>query len=221
MTTSRHGPDALGFTRATMAGTKGSQAARRSQTQKAGPSWNCRLQLACMNAKPLVTAGQPNGGEYVTGSRTSCPPRPESWLCPKSRTAPGVRRDTWNRRARAGPAIRDAGVARWPYRKVRRKVRLSGELESAQPAELAGHLRCTTVETLQCSRRDVAVQPQRRCGATSLHTTSLETPRPLTILGGSPPGEALLQPDSFYPAHEASSVKLPRAHGGCLGTWGR
>ena len=25
---------------------------------KAGPSWDCRLQLACMNAESLVTAGQ-------------------------------------------------------------------------------------------------------------------------------------------------------------------
>jgi hypothetical protein len=25
---------------------------------KAGPSWDCRLKLACMNAESLVTAGQ-------------------------------------------------------------------------------------------------------------------------------------------------------------------
>ena len=58
MTTSRHGPNALGLTRATMAGTEGSHAARRSESQKAGLSWDCRLQPACMNPEPLVTAGQ-------------------------------------------------------------------------------------------------------------------------------------------------------------------
>jgi hypothetical protein len=38
MTSSPHAPYALGCTRATMAGTKGSEAARRSQSPKTGPS---------------------------------------------------------------------------------------------------------------------------------------------------------------------------------------
>ena len=71
MTSSRHGPHALGFTRATMAGTEGCQAARRSKTQKAGLSWDHSLQLDWVNVEPLVTAGQLYGGEYVTESRTA------------------------------------------------------------------------------------------------------------------------------------------------------
>jgi hypothetical protein len=41
-----------------MAGTDGCEAARWSQSDKTGPSWNCRLKLACMNVELLVNAGQ-------------------------------------------------------------------------------------------------------------------------------------------------------------------
>ncbi len=58
MTSSQHGPYVLGYTHATMAGTMGCQGASRSQSPKAGPSSDCRLQLACMKAESLVTAGQ-------------------------------------------------------------------------------------------------------------------------------------------------------------------
>jgi hypothetical protein len=58
MTSSQHGPYVLGYTHATMAGTMGCQGASRSQSLKAGPSSDCRLQLACMKAESLVTAGQ-------------------------------------------------------------------------------------------------------------------------------------------------------------------
>ena len=58
MTSSHHAPYVLGYTRATMAGTTGSEVARRSGSQKAGPSSDCRLQLACMKAESLVIAGQ-------------------------------------------------------------------------------------------------------------------------------------------------------------------
>ena len=58
MTSSPHGPYTLGYTHATMAGTDGSETARWSQSDKAGLSWDCRLQLACMNAELLVNAGQ-------------------------------------------------------------------------------------------------------------------------------------------------------------------
>jgi hypothetical protein len=65
MTSSRYGPDVPGYTHATMAGTTGSHAARRSKSLKAGLSSDCRLQPACMKLESLVTAGQPYGGEYV------------------------------------------------------------------------------------------------------------------------------------------------------------
>ena len=58
MTSSPHGPHGQGFTRNTMVGTEGRQHARGSQSDKAGLSWDCRLQLACMNAELLVNAGQ-------------------------------------------------------------------------------------------------------------------------------------------------------------------
>lgn len=58
MTSNHHAPYVLGYTRATMAGTEGSEAVRRSKSQKAGPSSDCRLQLACMKSESLVIAGQ-------------------------------------------------------------------------------------------------------------------------------------------------------------------
>ena len=58
MTSNHHAPYDLGYTRTTMAGTKGGEAARRSESHKAGLSSDCRLQLACMKAESLVTAGQ-------------------------------------------------------------------------------------------------------------------------------------------------------------------
>ena len=58
MTSSQYGPYAQGDTRATMAGTKGCEPARGSQSQKTGLSSDCRLQLACMKAESLVIADQ-------------------------------------------------------------------------------------------------------------------------------------------------------------------
>ncbi len=58
MTSSQHDLYVQGYSHATMAGTMGSQAARRSQSSKAGLSSNCRLQLACMKLELLVTARQ-------------------------------------------------------------------------------------------------------------------------------------------------------------------
>ena len=58
MTSSQHGSYALGYTHATMADTEGCQGAIRSQSQKIGLSWDCRLKLACMNLELLVNAGQ-------------------------------------------------------------------------------------------------------------------------------------------------------------------
>ena len=58
MTSSHHGLYAWGYTRATMAGTKGCETARWSQSQKAGPSWDRSLQLDCVNLESLVIAYQ-------------------------------------------------------------------------------------------------------------------------------------------------------------------
>ena len=58
MTSSQHGPYVQGDTHATMAGTVRRQAARWSQSPKAGLSSDGRLQLACLKLELLVTAGQ-------------------------------------------------------------------------------------------------------------------------------------------------------------------
>ena len=75
MMSSQHDPYALGYTHATMTGTEGRQAARWSQSQKAGLSSDCGLQLAHMKLELLVTAGQHYGGEYVPGPCTHRPSR--------------------------------------------------------------------------------------------------------------------------------------------------
>jgi hypothetical protein len=58
MTSNHHALYVLGYTRATMAGTEGGEAARRSESQKAGLSSDCSLQLDCMKSESLVIASQ-------------------------------------------------------------------------------------------------------------------------------------------------------------------
>ena len=58
MTSNHHALYVLGYTRATMAGTKSSKTARWSKSFKAGPSSDCRLQLAYMKSELLVIADQ-------------------------------------------------------------------------------------------------------------------------------------------------------------------
>ncbi len=70
-----HGLYALGDTRATMAGTEGREAARWSQSQKAGLSSDWSLQPDSMKVESLVIAHQPWRGEYVPGP---CTHRPSS-----------------------------------------------------------------------------------------------------------------------------------------------
>ena len=58
MTSNHHAPYDLGYTRATMDGTKGSETARFSQSHKTVLSSDCRLQLAYMKLESLVIADQ-------------------------------------------------------------------------------------------------------------------------------------------------------------------
>ncbi len=58
MTSSPHGPYVSGYTRATMAGTKGCQPAGGSYPKKTSPSSDCSLQLDCMKLESLVIADQ-------------------------------------------------------------------------------------------------------------------------------------------------------------------
>jgi hypothetical protein len=58
MTSNHHAPYVLGYTRATMVCTKGSEAARPSESHKTDLSSDCRLQFACMKSELLVIADQ-------------------------------------------------------------------------------------------------------------------------------------------------------------------
>ena len=58
MTSSQHGLYVWGYTRATMAGTKGCNPARGSQSQKTGLSSDWGLQLDPMKVESLVIADQ-------------------------------------------------------------------------------------------------------------------------------------------------------------------
>ena len=57
-TSSHHGLYTQGYTRATMGGTEGGEAARRSQSHKTALSSDRSLQLDCMKVESLVIADQ-------------------------------------------------------------------------------------------------------------------------------------------------------------------
>ncbi len=75
MTSNHHGLYAQGYTRATMVGTEGSEAARWSRSPKTDPSSDWSLELDSMKVESLVIAHQPWRGEYVPGP---CTHRPSS-----------------------------------------------------------------------------------------------------------------------------------------------
>ncbi len=79
MTSSHHGPYGLGYTRATMVGTEGCEAAMWSQSQKTDRSPDCSLQLDCMKSESLVIESECRG-EYVPGPCTHRPSHHGSWL---------------------------------------------------------------------------------------------------------------------------------------------
>ena len=58
MTSSLHGPYELGYTRATMVDTKGSEGVIWSKSSKVDLSSDCRLKLAYMKLESLVIANQ-------------------------------------------------------------------------------------------------------------------------------------------------------------------
>ena len=58
MTSNQHGPYVQGYTRATMVGTKGREAATWSKSQKTNLSSDCSLQLESMKLESLVIADQ-------------------------------------------------------------------------------------------------------------------------------------------------------------------
>ena len=58
MTSNHHAPYVLGYTRATMVGTKRGEVVKLSETPKTDPSSDCRLQLAYTKSELLVIANQ-------------------------------------------------------------------------------------------------------------------------------------------------------------------
>ncbi len=83
MTSSHHGLYVQGYTRATMGGTKGCDAVRRSQSQKAALSSDCSLQLDCMKVESLVIADQ-QAAVNISRAFTHRPSHHESLLLSKS-----------------------------------------------------------------------------------------------------------------------------------------
>ena len=79
MKSNHHAPYGLGYTRATMAGTKSSNTVRWSKSHKADLSSDWSLQLDSMKLELLVIANQPCRGEYVPGPCTHRPSNHESW----------------------------------------------------------------------------------------------------------------------------------------------
>ncbi len=96
MTSSPHGPYVPGYTRATMAGTAGCNAARRSQSLKTGPSSDWSLQLDSMKSESLVIADQHAAVNTFPGlvhtarqvSRIEC--TRSHWANPSGRQVPKV-----------------------------------------------------------------------------------------------------------------------------------
>ena len=67
MTSNHHAPYVLGYKRATMAVTKSSEVAKRSQSQKSGLSSDCGLQPAHMKMELLVIPNQHVGVNAFPG----------------------------------------------------------------------------------------------------------------------------------------------------------
>src|ERR671921_851362 len=78
VTSSHHAPYVQGYTRATLAHTKGCKTVRWSESQKVRLGSDWRLQLASMKAELLVIPNQQRRGEYVPGPCTHRPSHHES-----------------------------------------------------------------------------------------------------------------------------------------------
>ena len=96
MTSSPHGPYVQGYTRATMAGTKSCEAARWSQSHKAGLSSDWSLQLDSMKLESLVIADQHAavntfpGLVHTARHTTKADCTRSRWANPQGRQAPKV-----------------------------------------------------------------------------------------------------------------------------------
>ncbi len=96
MTSSHHGPYGLGYTRATMAGTKGCQPARGSKSHKTGHSPDRSLQLDSVKSESLVIANQ-NVAVNTFPGLVHTAVTPWEWVAPEvaSLTARGTVTTEW------------------------------------------------------------------------------------------------------------------------------
>ncbi len=83
MTSSQHAPYALGYTRTTMVGTKGSDPARESESHQTQPQF--RLQAATRLHEGGIASNRRSAycGEFVPGPCTHRPSHHGSWSRPK------------------------------------------------------------------------------------------------------------------------------------------
>ena len=97
MTSSHHGPYDQGYTRTTMVGTEGCNAARWSQSQKTDPSPDWSLQLDSMKSESLVIADQQCRGGIRSRALYTPPVTPWEFVAPEagSLTARGALATVW------------------------------------------------------------------------------------------------------------------------------
>jgi hypothetical protein len=79
MTSSQHGSYVEGYTHATMAGTTGSQAVRRSQSHQSRSQFGLQAATRLHEVGVASNRRSAHGGEYVPGPCTHRPSRHESW----------------------------------------------------------------------------------------------------------------------------------------------
>ena len=83
MTSNHHAPYVLGYTRATMAGTKGSEVARRSESDKSRSQFGLQAAIRLHEAGIASNRRSAYCGEYVPGPCTHRPSHHESRMYPK------------------------------------------------------------------------------------------------------------------------------------------
>ena len=79
MTSSQHAPYALGYTRATMAGTTGSEAARRSEPHQSRSQFGLQAATRLHEGGVASNRWSAHSGEYVPGPCTHRPSHHGSW----------------------------------------------------------------------------------------------------------------------------------------------
>ena len=84
MTSSQHGPYALGYTHATMIGTTGCQTARWSQSHQTRSQWGLQAETRLHERGIASNRRSAHCGEYVPGPCTHRPSRHGSRQCLKS-----------------------------------------------------------------------------------------------------------------------------------------